>query len=422
MRNRNAIIAPSAEDSSPLKIIYRDVNELIPQDKNVRQHPKKQIAQIARSISAFGFNVPFQIDRNSRLIAGHGRLEACQMLGIRRVPTICLEHLSEAQIRAFAIAENKIAEGGRWDRSSLAEELHFLSGIDLDFDLKAIGFNVKEIELLVDGVNPAPRKKTNTVEQPSARQSEIPVSSLGDVWALGNHRLICGSAWDPQTYSVLMKGRLATAAFTYVAGNNTENTESLVKLFTVLYEYSDANPYQFVISDEVPITSLLVAADHAGLRLADLCVAIKEAVGPGRLYKNERDLVFVFEKRDAQRSHKREFQRTNVWRCPRSHLRRCTAEPLDINLIHNELQPALVADSIRDSTAVGDIVLVPFLGQATTLIAAEQTGRICYAIEPDPLAMDKTVQLWQRLTGETAKHVNQDTPFDQIAEVRNVKG
>jgi hypothetical protein len=423
MQNRRTITAPVAEQvSSPLEIVYRDIDELIPHLKNVRQHNKKQIAQIARSIQAFGFAVPFQIDPNSRLIAGHGRLAACQLLGIRRVPTICLEHLSEAQIRGFAIAENRIAEGARWDRSRLAEELQFLSGINLDFELETTGFAVREIELLINGVDPGPGKKTNPVKQLSNTHSEIAVSGPDDVWALGSHRLICGTAWEQQNYSVLMNGKHAAAVFTQLPPGSNENTKSLVRLFSQLCEYSDPAAYQFVINEDLLITSLLVAADCAGLELADLWIAIKEAVEPGRLYKNQRDLIFVFEKRNVKRLRKPEFERTNVWRCPRTRSRRRTSESLESNVLHNQLPPALLADAITDTTELGKIVVVPFLGEATTLIAAEQTGRFCYAIEADPLAMDRAVRHWQQLTGLSAMHVNQGISFDQMAEVRNVKG
>ena len=405
MRHRPASIPSVAEQvGSPLEIVYREIDELIPEVKNARHHSKKQIAQIARSIQVFGFAVPFQIDRNSRLLAGHGRLAACQMLGIRRVPTICLEHLSEAQARAFAIAENKIAEGARWNRSRLAEELQFLSGINLEFDLETTGFEVREIELLINGVDSEPSKKTSAVEEQSNTRSEISVTGPNDLWILDNHRLICGNAWDEEAYSVLMNGRHAAAVFTQLPSGGNENRASLVKLFSQLCECCDPAAYQFVITEDLFITNVLVAAERAGLELADLCIAIKKTVQPGRLYKNQRDLIFLFEKCDVKPLIQPAFERTNVWRCPRPRSRGHGPQTATASLAQHSVPLPLVTGAITDCTAPGEIILDPFIGAGTTLFAAEQTGRICFAIESDPRQVDLAVQRWQQLTGTSAVH------------------
>jgi len=141
-------------DTSNLAIVYRDIHQLHPDSKNPRIHSDKQIHQIARSIEAFGFNVPFLVDQELRLIAGHGRLAACQFLGIKAVPTICLDHLTENQIKAFIIADNRPAEQAAWDPKLLADQLSELCQVELDFDLEATGFEVGEIDVLLEDAVP----------------------------------------------------------------------------------------------------------------------------------------------------------------------------------------------------------------------------------------------------------------------------
>jgi ParB-like chromosome segregation protein Spo0J len=138
----------------PLAIVYRDIAELQTDSRNPRVHSEKQIRLVARSIGAFGFNVPFLIDRKLKLIAGHGRLAACTLLGIDKVPTICLDHLTETQIRAFMIADNRLAEQATWDPSLLAEQLKELCDVELNFDLEATGFEVAEIDVLLEAASP----------------------------------------------------------------------------------------------------------------------------------------------------------------------------------------------------------------------------------------------------------------------------
>ena len=172
--------------------------------KNPRSHNKRQIHQIARSIDTFGFNVPILVDANLNVIAGHGRVLACRELGWTEVPTICLEHLSSAQAKAYMIADNKLTDNSSWDEDLLAQSLKELSELDLDFELDAIGFEMAEIDLFIEQLDVSDHKEDEVVDLPAP--DAIPVSKLGDLWTLGEHRILCGNALLAHDYETLLAG------------------------------------------------------------------------------------------------------------------------------------------------------------------------------------------------------------------------
>ena len=199
---------------TPLSIVYRNVDELTPLPNNARKHSRNQIKQIAKSIAAFGFNVPFLIDGNLHLIAGHGRLAASQVLGIRQVPTIRIDHLDESQMRAFMIAENRIAENATWNRTILAEHMKALSEVDLDFNLETTGFEMKEIDLMVAGLTPSAVDRDHSDEVLANSEIRNPVSRSGDLWRLRDHCLVCRDPSGARNYSSLLAN--ATRAGTLI--------------------------------------------------------------------------------------------------------------------------------------------------------------------------------------------------------------
>jgi hypothetical protein len=197
-----------------LEIIPRPRAELKPDPANPRRHSKKQIQQIAESIRVFGFNVPILVDRDGNVIAGHGRLLACRELGIDPVPTLCLEHLTPAQARAFRIADNKLTENGTWDDRLLAEQLRDLSLSGLDFDIEVTGFEMGEIDLRIASLEDTPAAGSDPADiLPEVSVAPL-VSKLGDLWLLGRHRVLCGNALDPETFTALMGQQRATMVFT----------------------------------------------------------------------------------------------------------------------------------------------------------------------------------------------------------------
>jgi len=196
-----------------LEIVYQRVDALKPDAANPRLHDKKQIRQIASSIEAFGFNVPILIDRDGRVIAGHGRLLACRELGWQEVPTLCLDHLTSAQAGAFMIADNRLTEIAAWDDRLLAQHLKDLSLLGLDFSLELTGFDMGEIDLriasLEDEHDPA-NDPADAIPELPAR----PLSELGDLWLLGPHRVLCGNALDAMVVAALMGDERAATVFT----------------------------------------------------------------------------------------------------------------------------------------------------------------------------------------------------------------
>src|SRR5271169_4286982 len=187
-----------------LAVVYRPIDQLTPDPANPRRHSCKQIEQIANSIRAFGLNVPILIDREGKVIAGHGRLLACRLLGITEVPTLCLDHLTPAQARAFMITDNRLTEIATWDDRLLAQQLKDLSLLGLDFSLELTGFEMGELDLrilpLEDEPDPAD-DPADAVPEPPARP---PISKIGDLWLLGAHRVLCGNALDAEAVAKLM--------------------------------------------------------------------------------------------------------------------------------------------------------------------------------------------------------------------------
>jgi len=197
-----------------LEIIPRPRAELKPDPANPRRQSKKQIQQIAESIRAFGFNVPILVDRDGHVIAGHGRLLACRELGIDEVPTLCLEHLTPAQARAFRIADNKLTENATWDDRLLAEQLRDLSLSGLDFDIEVTGFEMGEIDLRIASLEDTPAAGSDPADILPEISAALPVSKIGDRWLLGRHRVLCGNALDPETFTALMGAERAAMVFT----------------------------------------------------------------------------------------------------------------------------------------------------------------------------------------------------------------
>ncbi len=202
-----------AEKFSPisrkLAIEYRHVADLTPYPGNPRKHNKKQVRQIAKSIEVFGFTVPLLTNAQSQVVAGHGRLLACKLLDITEVPTIRLEHLTEAQSRAFIIADNRLNENSEWDHQLLGELLKTLSEINLDFNLEVTGFELGEIDLFIENLTPSTEEVPNSDEVISDFEGRPAVTRAGDCWTLGRHRVYCGDAQSSYAYASLMQGQRA---------------------------------------------------------------------------------------------------------------------------------------------------------------------------------------------------------------------
>ncbi len=198
----------------PLRVEERPIAELRLDERNPRTHSPRQVRQIARSIETFGFNVPVLVSRDGQVIAGHGRVLACQHLNWTTVPTICLDHLGPNQMRAFMVADNRLAEISSWNDQLLAETLRDLSLAELDFSLDAIGFEMAEIDLRIESIDAPDRGKEDPADAPVGAAAGPSVSRAGDLWVLGRHRLLCGSALEEDAYTRLMAGKRAAVVFT----------------------------------------------------------------------------------------------------------------------------------------------------------------------------------------------------------------
>ncbi len=431
-------------DSSALSVIYRDLLSLTDSVDNPRRHSKQQVRQIAKSIESFGFNVPVLIDERLQVIAGHGRLAAATLLKLSQVPTIQIAHLSEMQRRAFMIADNRLTENSSWDPRLLGEQLRVLSEANLDFSLDVLGFEMAEIDLFIEGLSEPGGAKEETCEL--ADFGGPPTTVLGDQWALGEHRLLCGDSLVPASLVCLMQHKLADIVFTdppfnvkvdgHASGNGktkhrefpmasgelseAEFEEFLRKGLGSAVEHSKRGSIHFVCMDWRHMGELLHAGKLVYSELKALCVWAKDNGGMGSLYRSQHELVFVF--KNGKESHRNNIQlgkfgryRTNVWSYPgaNSHSRSVAGE--NLLEMHPTAKPiALVADALLDCSARGDVVLDPFLGSGTTILAAERTGRVCYGLELDPLYVDLAIRRWQRLTGGTAVHAVTGKTFADV--------
>jgi len=427
-------------------IIYRAISELRFDPNNPRLHSPEQIRQIANSISAFGFNVPVLVDANLKVIAGHGRILACQLLGWTEVPTIRLEHLSETQAKAFMIADNRLTEVAIWDDRLLAEQLQELSVLDLDFGLEVTGFEMGEIDLRIEGLKSEAGDEEDPADALACVQGGPRVSGPGSLWLLGRHRILCASAQDEAAYALLMQRERAAMVFTdppynvpiegNVSGlgsihhrdfqmavgemNETEFTTFLSRACELFARYSIDGSLHFIFMDWRHLGELLTAGREVYGELKNVCVWVKPNGGLGSFYRSRHELVFVF-KHGRSRHHnnvqlgKFGRNRTNVWEYPSpTAFGKSGAEGNLLGLHPTVKALALVADAIMDASARGDIVLDSFLGSGTTVIAAERTGRCCFGLELDPLYVDASVRRWQAFTGEQARHGLSGKSFDEL--------
>ena len=425
--------------TSRLALAYASTAALVEDPRNARTHKPTQVAAIARSIKAFGFNVPILVDATGKVIAGHGRLAAARQLGMSEVPTILLYHLSEDQRRAYMIADNRLTDLSRWDDKLLGETLRDLSLADLDFELDAIGFSVGEIDLKIDGLN----EIAEADEKPVQLETE-PVTSVGELWLLGRHRLLCGDALDPTAWDRLMNGEKAAMGFTdppynlpvngFISGlGRTQHREFqmavgeldrdgfvafLEQPFRLMARHSVAGSIHFVAMDWRHASEILAAGEAAFTELKNICVWVKQA-GMGSLYRSSHEFFFVWKSgRGRHQNHvelgKHGRARTNVWEYPSAATFRYS-EGTDLLATHPTCKPtSLVADAILDVSKRGEIVIDGFLGSGTTIIAAERVGRTCYGLELDPLYCDAIVRRFEALTGEQARREDGVTFADLV--------
>ena len=432
-----------------MKVKITPVRELRPHPNNARTHSRKQVKQIAKSIEKFGFCNPVLVDDAKQIIAGHGRVEAAKLLGLEVVPTCLICHLSEAEKRAYILADNKLAENAGWDRELLAIELQGL--IELDVDIELTGFETAEIDLVLEEAREASGAPVGPEDKTPEPSPGPAVTQTGDLWLLGNHRLLCGDARNKIAYERLLEGAKAEFVFTdppynvAIDGNvcglgrihhrefamasgemsEVDFTAFLQAVFAQLAENTVDGSIHQIFTDWRHLSEMLNAGRAVYSELKNVCVWNKTNAGMGSFYRSKHEFVFVWKSGTA--AHLNNFElgqhgrhRTNVWDYPGISSGR--AGRLEELAIHPTVKPvAMVADAIKDCSRRTSLVLDPFCGSGTILIAAERTGRKARALEIDPHYVDVAVRRWQAYAGKAALLAETGETFEAIEERRGTE-
>jgi len=435
----------TAEDL-PWKVEMASLRQLKPSPRNARTHSKAQVQQIANSMKRFGLTNPIIADDAGEIIAGHGRLEAAKLIGLNYFPVVRIKHLSESELRAYRLADNKVAQNAGWDREILAVELSELHIVlpELDLDLSITGFEPGEIDTLMNELSDPPTQaedKISTTGGPVTTQ-------LGDLFVLGNHRLIVGDARSEQTYADLMQSEFAEMAFHdppynvkidgHVGGrgrikhrefaeasgemSSEEFTSFLASALSLCARYTADGGISYVCMDWRHVGELLKAGSTAFDELKNICVWTKTTPGQGSFYRSQHELVFVYKR--GKVPHLNTFQlgqhgrtRSNVWSYPGANSFK--AERMDELNMHPTVKPvAMIIDAMRDCSRRGAVVLDAFAGSGSTIMAAEQIGRRAYCIEIDPQYADVAVRRWQNATGKDAILGATGQSFGELSDIR----
>ncbi|QDC10087.1 site-specific DNA-methyltransferase [Oceanicola sp. D3] len=400
-------------------IEQRAVEALIPYANNARTHSEAQVALIAGSIREFGFNNPVLVDGESGIIAGHGRVLAARKLGLQTVPVIELAHLTEAQKRAYILADNRLAEQAGWDRDLLALELGELA--DLEVDLGTLGFDGAELDALLDHGAADPK------EEATPPVPEVPASRPGDLWVLGNHRLICGDATDGATVKRLLgdvRPHLMVTDPPYGVDydpdwRNRAGASETKRTGKVLNDHrADWREAWALFPGEVAYVW------HGALHAMTVAESLT-ACG----FDIRSQIIWAKERHVLSRGHYH-WQHEPMWYCVKgkghwsgdrtqSTLWSIPSQDQDATTVHGTQKPVeCMRRPMLNNSSPGQAIYEPFSGSGTTVIAAESTGRHCYAVELDPGYVDVAVQRWQAFTGQEAILDGDGRSFDEIAAER----
>lgn len=426
------------------------VDRLAPYKNNARAHSKKQLRQIADSIERFGFTNPVLVTDDNMIIAGHGRVEAAKLIGMREVPVRRLSHLNKDEVRAYILADNKLAENAGWDKDLLAIEFQAL--MDLDFDIELLGFSTADIDLTLGGIG-NPNETDPVLDRIEPLATGPSITKPGDLWLLGDHRLLSGDARSHEDVERVCGGRAADLLFTdppynvpidgHVSGlgkvkhrefavasgemDEAAFTQFLTESLKAAASKLKDGAIAFVCMDWRHMRELLTAGHAAFDELKNLCVWNKTNGGMGTFYRSKHELVFVFKKGTAP--HTNNFglgesgrYRTNVWDYAGVNTFSDTREE-DLAM-HPTVKPvALIAHAIKDCSKRGDLILDTFGGSGSTFIAADQTGRRAALIELDPLYCDTIIRRFERITGKKARREasGETFGFDSVPQQKQVR-
>lgn len=425
------------DTAAATQIVMRPPSELKPAKRNARTHSDRQIAQLAASIEQFGFTNPVLTDDQGGIVAGHGRVEAAKLLRLELIPTIDLSHLSEAQVRAYAIADNKLALNAGWDEDALRLLMAELEAV-VEFDLEITGFSTGEIEVLFDKGAAADAK----LDTAPAKRKYTAAVRRGDLWQLGSHRLLCGDAREPTDFERLMQGDRARMVFSdppynvkidgHVGGlGNVKHSEFAMASgemspaqFTEFLRVAFANAAAVSVDGGVHyqcmdwrhVSEMMDAGNAVYSQLLNMCVWVKDNGGMGAFYRSQHELIFVWKVGSAAHLNTVELgkhgrYRTNVWNCRGASK---TGAGAELGL-HPTVKPAaLMMDAMKDASKRGEVVLDCFGGSGSTLIAAEKVKRKARLIEYEPTYCEVAVHRWQTLTGKQAVLAETGETFAEV--------
>lgn len=421
-----------------LRVAWRAPGALKPAPHNARTHSERQIAQIMGSIEQFGFTNPVLLDGDDGIIAGHGRVEAARRLGLAMVPTIALSHLSAVEQRVYALADNKLALNSGWDENLLRIELGILGDLDLGFEIDLTGFSTPELDLLLAEDGAGKIDKDDVTAEPKRWSTTQP----GDLWQVGDHRLLCGDSREPASFDRVMSGDRARMVFSdppynvridgHVGGlgaikhgefamasgemSSAEFAAFLELAFRNAAAVSVDGALHYQCMDWRHINEMMRGGEAAYSELKNVCVWAKDNGGMGSLYRSQHELVFVWKVGTAPHLNNVELgkngrYRTNVW-----DYRGATKTGRNAELsLHPTVKPvAMVADAIKDASNRGDIVLDAFGGSGSTLMAADREGRRARLIEYEGGYCDVTIQRWQSRRCKQAVLVESGETFEEV--------
>jgi DNA modification methylase len=430
-------------------IEYRSPASLTAYENNPRTHSEKQLVKLMASIREFGFALPVLIDPEAVIIAGHARVEAARRLSLAEIPVLIADQWSKAQVKAYRLLDNRSAELATWNEQALAVEL--ISIIELDeTPIDILGWETAEIDVIIDTASAQSEEADPADELPEL--PKIAVSALGDLWALGDHRLLCGNSLEHANWHRLMNGRTARMVLSDVPFNvpinghvsglgkvkhdefamatgemsKAEFTTFLAEAIQRMIDHLEDGSVVDLFIDWRHIGEMQTAIHACGLSVINICVWHKTSgAGMGSLYRSQHELVFIAKKGKAPHTNNVQLGkygrfRSNIWSYPgatgfsKTRMADLADHPTVKNL-------NLCADAILDVTHPGEIVLDAFMGSGTTIAAAERTKRVGYGIEIEPVYVDVAIRRWEKMTGKTAVLAETGETFAEVANRRSAE-
>jgi len=433
---RATVPTPAGPRRGAHEIVWRATSSLTPYLRNSRTHTPQQVDKIVNSINTFGFNNPILIDEKGEIIAGHGRLAAAQQAGLAEVPTVTLDHLTDAQKRAYVIADNRITDDAGWNEDLLSIELKALR--DEDFDLTTTGFEEDELAVLLEEDGPGGDTDADETPEPQA----VVISRIGEVWLLGNHRLICGDSTDAATVSTLL-------------GTVKPHLMVTDPPYGVKYDATWRDHRNGAFGDGKPVMRGVVQNDdradwreawalfpgdtayvwHSALHgheVAESLVATGFKLRSQIIWKKPH---FTLSRGDYHWQHEpcwyvvREGKnghyggdrtQSTVWDIAGMNPAGQTRNACDGKTNHSTQKPVeCMRKPIENNSSPGQAIYEPFAGSGSTIIACEQTGRICFAIELDPTYIDLIIRRWQSFSTKEATLESDGRTFAEVSAERS---